>query len=460
MRRPVPGVGSMKFIWAVAFTLVSTVISPYFQSGSYAESADRVTDFDPVSVGEASYIDLMDEINRLMEVKPEDIAESKEAVKVFARFENMVRGLVKINDLETAGKLTDHARRLYGDQMRSAFLAGWVQGLMGNREEAVDLLLAGLGEKSDILPDPDSSTQGEIKTTLAGFLIEMGNPEKAVEYLKEITEGEETGALVHDLAGLAYHQIGDAYYCSKSYKEALQIDESLASANDYLVYAWAEDQLNRPKRVDSVLNKGIEQFPMEAGLYFNRAANHEILGSSREAFHDYQMEILVGGLASAFSEEARSRINKIISIQSKLPSPDKELMNVAYYMKAKEQISKVDPSLLEDVDTFKKQEERMDSLLNKAMEGNKNHHPFLVYLKAERLMEMEKFQESIDLLEATVEKYPGQVLFEIQLAQSYAKVDKTQESEELIKKAQLAAPNHWIVRDTLGPTASTLGAGY
>ena len=427
-----------------------------FPSISRAEAEEKVTDYEPVSVGEASYIDLVDEINRLMEVTPEDIEDPEEAVKVFDRFENMVRGLVKIEDLETAEKLANHARALFKDQMRSAFLAGGVQGVMGNRQNAVDLLLEGLGEKSDVLPDPDSATQREIKTTLAGFLIELGEADKAVEYLKELTEDRSPSALAYYLAGLAYHQVGDAYSCAKAYKEALRLDESLASANDFLVYAWAEDQLNRPKRADSVLAKGIRLFPMEPGLYFNHAANEEILGSSREAFFDYQMEILVGGANGAYSKEAKKRINKILSIQAKLPSPDKELMNVAYYLKAREQLSRIDPAKIENEEAFKRQEERMDNLLEKAMKGNRKQHPFLIYLQAERLEELEKFQEAADLLEKAVKDYPGQVIFEIRLAQVYAKLGKTKESEDLIRKAQLSAPDHWMVQEVLGPRKNSL----
>ncbi|MCA9433928.1 MAG: tetratricopeptide repeat protein, partial [Candidatus Omnitrophica bacterium] len=335
-------------------------------------------------------------------------------------------------------------------------LAGWVKGLEGNHKEAIDLLLEGLGEKTDILPDPDSTTQSEIKTTLAGFLIESGNAEEAVTYLKELTQDESAGALAHYLAGLAYHQTGDAYQCAKSYKQALQIDENLASPNDYLVYAWAEDKLNRPKRSDSILDKGIERFPMEPGLYFNRAANHEVMGSSREAFYDYQMEMLVGGEGSAFSEEAQKRINKILSIQAKLPSPDKDLMNVAFYIKAHEQLANIDPAQFEDEAALKKQYERMDSYLDKVLEGVREPHPFLIYLKAQRLMEKESYDQAANWLEKATKDFPGQVLFEMKLAQVYAKQGKQEKSEKLIREAQLAAPDHWIVRETLGPNQTQL----
>ncbi|MCA9417677.1 MAG: tetratricopeptide repeat protein, partial [Candidatus Omnitrophica bacterium] len=206
----------MKVVWAFGISLLAAFYISSAMVVGWAESSEKVTEFEPVSLEDASYIDLMDEINRLMSVQPADIEDAETAKETFDRFETMVRGLVKINDLETAAKLANHARKLFPDQVRTAFLAGWVKGLEGNHKEAIDLLLEGLGEKTDILPDPDSTTQSEIKTTLAGFLIESGNAEEAVTYLKELTQDESAGALAHYLAGLAYHQTGDAYQCAKS----------------------------------------------------------------------------------------------------------------------------------------------------------------------------------------------------------------------------------------------------
>lgn len=446
----------MKIFWTrtLRVGLLSTLILQVFPS--LADNSSKSAGLQPISVSEASYMDLVDEINRLMEVRPGALENPEEARGIFERFEAMVRGLVKINDLETARKLADHARKLYPDQMRSAFLSGWVHGLSGNQSEAVDLLMKGLGEKSDLLPDPDHQIQSEIKTTLAGFLIDLGDPSEAVKQLDSLVESKDRGALVFYLAGLAHHHLGDAFQCSKAYREAMEMDESLATANDYLVHAWAEDKLKRPQRAEAILDRGIQRFPMEQGLYFNRASNHEVMGASGEAYLDYQMEILVGGEESAFTEEARKRIAKIASLQTKAPTPDKNLMNVVNYLRAREQLARVEPAKLEVGDTIQRQRDRTNSLLDKAIEGERNPHPFLIHLEAERRIETEDWDRAVEILQKAVKDYPGQVLFQIPLAQCYAKIGKSSESDELIRSAQLAAPNHWIVRETLGPSSANL----
>jgi len=392
--------------------------------------------------------DLAAEIDHLLGVRQESLSSPESSLQVFARFDGVIRGLVQVEDFETALKLGEKCKELFPKEMRSLALLGWVQGLSGKIEESIETLRASLEGGGDLLPDPDGRYRTEAGTNLAAFLIEAGQYQKAVEHLETIREQNPQLGLPHYLAGLACQQIGDPLGCAKAYAAAFQADESMATSDDYLRYAWANDKLNRKKKSEEALGKAAARFPMTPGVHLNLGLSAEARNATVEAYCEYQMEILVSGEDSPYTERAHSRIDRIQERAGVSPFAEDLPLQVLRYLKFR--------AIIKDgQDKDGAIQEKADKLLQR-IESNENlNYPYIKYLRLERVVERGQFDEAVVALEELVKKYPGQILFEMELAKAYAQIGESTKSSALLENALLTYPHHWKVREVLGPSPRT-----
>jgi tetratricopeptide (TPR) repeat protein len=385
------------------------------------------------------------EIDRILKVDQGAIAETEEAVQLFGRIEELVLGLARVGDFETARALAKKGAVLFPEERRSLVLLGWTEGLAGRYEGAIDITRSALGAPSNRLPDPDDAALRNAKTNLAGFLIHEGEQKEALELLElAAQQGSDLGATQY-LLGQAYFELGEPYLSAKAYERALREAEGLATPEDYFRYATALDRMGKLDRAAKTLQTGIKNLPNASGLYVNLGLNAEARGATPEAYLHYWMETEVSGPDSPFSQAAAQRIGRIETLQSKSSFPDVSLQSLIAYLNLQRQ--KTNP---ENTDS------EIDAKIEKAyavvFEIKWPEHPLLELLQAEFQTSAEASDEAIEILEEAREKYPNQVLFTLELAKVYGEIGDASKSDALIRDGLLNAPDHWKVQRMIGPS--------
>jgi tetratricopeptide (TPR) repeat protein len=330
--------------------------------------------------------------------------------------------------------------------MRSEVLLGWVLGLSGEVQDAVGRIQEGLGGKTDVLSDLDGLHKAEAEINLAGFLIQAGRYPEAVDLLDRIRQ-EEPGLAVPDyLRGLAYFHLGDAFSAATAFQSAMRKDGSIATANDYLHYVWAIDKLGRTDEAKKTLQKAVERFPMTPGFYLNLGLNAEARDATSEAYCHFQMETLVGGEDSLYTGQARIRIARVEERARVSTFMDEDLKRIVRYVQLRA-LSSADEKEEKELD------QKADRILTRLRTTELAEHPFLMYLVQERLLELGETDEAIGLLETATARFPGQVLFEIDLAKAYGQVGESTKAAELLERTLMTQPHHWKVQEAVGPGA-------
>jgi tetratricopeptide (TPR) repeat protein len=381
------------------------------------------------------------QIEQLLALSPDSVSKPSDAADAIARFDQVIHGVAKVEDFETAGRLARKCREIFPGQLRSGLLLGWVAGLAGNLDSAIETTRACLAEGTRRLPDPDKVWHAEALANLGCFLIQKEQYKEAVPYLEQSRKENQKPALPDYLAGLAYHHVGEPWLCGKAYEKAFKKDESLASPSDYVFHAWAEDRMGHLDKAGAILAKALERFPMSSGLHVNLGLNKEAQSATREAYYEYRMELLLGQDDSPYSDEAKKRIERIERIQVNTPFADPELKSVIEYLRRKAE---------NNLDLA-------DKLLDSAVAANSLKNPFIVYLRAQRLEEKDDYQGAIKVLEDATQNDPSQVLLQIDLAEAYGKAGVKDKANELIKKLLLVAPDHWKLKQLVGPSAKNGG---
>ncbi len=375
-----------------------------------------------------------DQIKRLLALTPESVTSEQAAQEVFEQIDLAARQAVQMDDLDTARNLADKGRSLFPDQLRSGSLYGWVQGISGKTEPAIETLKVSLERKTDRLPDPQGLARSELLTNLGGFLIQSGKPSEAISHLEQAQITNPKNALPSLLLGEAYHQLDEPAAALKAYEEAFGLDETLAGPNDYLFYAWAEDKAGDYESAGSVLGKAIERFPLAPGLRFNLGLNQEARSATPEAFFEYQMELLISA-KGPYADAARKRIDRIERTSvggGPIPADLKGVLEFLAWRKEKDS-------------------NRAGKSLLKALEANKAGHPYLTHLHAEMLMDGGDPQSAVQLLEKASMTYPHEILLQIDLAAAYGKAGEKEKSAQLVSQLLILAPDHWKLQELVGP---------
>ena len=420
----------------VTLILVSPALAALFFCGT-VQAAEDLAKAEDV---------LHSEIESLLELTPSSAEIERAPIETFSRFERVIHDLARMDDLETARMLAMKCTALFPGQMRSEVLLGWVLGLSGEVQDAVSRIQEGLGGKTNLLPDSNGRYTAEAEINLAGFLIQVGRYEDAVQLLNQVQKEEPDLALPDYLRGLAHFHLGDPFSTAMAYQSAMRKDSSLATANDYLQYIWAIDKMGRMEEARKALQKAVERFPMTPGFYLNLGLNAEARNATAEAYCHFQMETLVGGEGSPYTGQARIRIARVEERAGVSTFLDDDARWIVRYVQLRALSS-------EDEEEDRELGQKADRLLTRLRKTELAEHPFLIYLAQERLMELGETDKVIGLLEMATAKFPGQVLFEIDLAKAYGQVGESTKSVELLEKALMAQPDHWKVREAVGPAA-------
>ncbi len=375
-----------------------------------------------------------DQITRLLAVTPESVTSEQVAREVFEEIDRLTRQAAQMDDLDTARKLAEKARGLFPDQLRSGLLFGWIQGISGKIDPAIETLKVSLERKTDRLPDPQGLARAELLTNLGGFLIQSGKPREAIPHLEQAQITNPKNALPSLLLGEANHNLDEPAAALKAYEEAFGLDETLASVNDYIFYAWAEDKAGDYESAGGVLKKAIERFPLSSGLRLNLGLNQEARSATPEAFYEYQMELLLSP-NGPYADAARKRIERIERTSVAGGQSDTNLKGVLEYLARRKE----------------KENERAGKALVKALEGKKPIHPYLAHLHAEMLMDASDPQGAVQVLEDATKNYPNEILLLIDLAGAYGKAGDKEKSTQLVSQLVLMAPDHWKVQELAGP---------
>ncbi len=374
------------------------------------------------------------QIARLLALTPESVTSEQTAQDIFEQIDRTVRQAAQMDDLDTARNLSEKAHGLFPDQLRSGLLYGWVQGISGKTEQAIETLKVSLDKKTDRLPDAQGIARAELLTNLGGFLIQDSKPREAISHLEQAQITNPKNALPSLLLGEAYHQLDEPAAALKAYEEAFGLDETLAAPNDYLFYAWAEDKAGDYETAGSVLGKAIERYPLYPGLRLNLGLNQEARSATPEAFFEFQMELLVSG-EGPYANEARKRIERIERTSVGGEKNPADLKGVLDYLALRKE----------------KANDRAGKALSKALEANKSKHPYLTHLQGEMLSEGGDPQGAVRILEEAVKAHPNEILLQIDLASAYGKAGEKDKSAELVSQLLLIAPDHWKVQELVGP---------
>lgn len=386
---------------------------------------------DETSTAAQSYTD---QIGHLLAVTPESITSEQSAQTIFDQIDVAARQAAQMDDLDSARNLSEKARALFPDQLRSGLLYGWVQGISGKTEQAIETLKVSMDRKTDRLPDPQGLARADLLTNLGGFMIQAGKPREAIAHLEQAQISNPKTALPGLLLGEAYHQLNEPAAALKAYEEAFDLDETLASVHDYVFYAWAEDKAGDLDTAGSVLSKAIQRFPLSPGLRFNLGLNKEALSATPEAFYEYQMELLISN-KGPYADEARKRIERIerTSVAGGQTSPD--LKGVLDYLACRKG----------------KENDRAGKALQKALDANKTGHPYLAHLHAEMLCDKGDPQGAVRVLTEASKAYPNDLILTIDLAAAYGKAGEKEKSTDLVSQLMLIAPDHWKIQELVGP---------
>jgi tetratricopeptide (TPR) repeat protein len=375
-----------------------------------------------------------DQITHLLAVTPESVTSEQAARDIFEQMDRLTRQAAQMDDLATARSLAEKARVLFPDQLRSGLLLGWVQGISGKNDQAIEILKVSLDRSTDRLPDPQGIARAELLTNLGGFLIQGGKAREAIAHLEQAQITNPKNALPSLLLGEAYHKLDEPASALKAYEEAFGLDEALASVDDYLFYAWAEDKAGDYETAGSVLEKAVNRFPLSPGLRLNLGLNQEAQSATPEAFYDYQMELLISG-EGPYSDAARKRIERIERTSVGGGQSAADLKGVLEYLARRKE----------------KDNDRAGKALLKALEVKKPSHPYLAHLHAEMLMDAGDPQGAVRVLEEATKTYPNEILLLIDLAAAYGKAGNKEKSAELVSQLLLLAPDHWKVQELVGP---------
>lgn len=366
------------------------------------------------------------------------VPDSPVGTELFKEISQLSRLLVQLDEPAKAIELATKSVQLFPGEMRSACLAGWVGGMVGDVTSAVNTLLDAKDLPSRLLQDPDGRERAACLTNLGGFLNQLGRFKEAVPFLEEARKADRESALPDYLIGEAYFHLKDAYLCSRAFEKAFAKDPRPASPQDYLLYAWALDQMKKLDKAEQVIESAIESFPSTPGLFFNLAMNKESQSATREAYYAYQLEKLVADEASPYFGEAQKRIERIERIQRATPYPDPELLAVIDHLTPKEN----------------SEEEVVDLELKKAVDLNGLSHPFIIHLEAQRLLDTEDYSAAIVLLEKGVQENPSQLVLRLDLARVYGKAGERDKASSLIQSLLLISPDHPGLRQLIGPSGA------
>lgn len=374
-------------------------------------------------------------VDRLLSLAPESVQSEREAVVAFEELESVARSLAKVEDYETMLRLARKGRDLFPTELRSGVLLGWALGMAGEVETAISTTRAAIAEKAARLPDPEGVYRGEGLTNLGGFLIQLGNFKGSLEYLDQARKANPNAALPDYLAGLAHRQLEDEVLCARAYEKAFRKDPALASPGDYVFHAWAEDHMGHLAKAGEILGSAVKRFPAEMGLHVNLGLNREAQSATREAYYEYQLEVLIGEPDSPYSTEARKRIDRIEKKQLATSFPDPELKAVVLHLRAEREGKK----------------EEAAKLLEKVVELSGLKHPYLLSLYTRSLVDQEDYQMAIGYLEGALASSPDDFFLEVDLARAYARAGMTEKADELIGKLMLVAPNNAKLKQLIGP---------
>lgn len=381
--------------------------------------------------GESQY---SDRIQALLALTPSSITSSQALQNHFNDIEMIVRETARIGDLDTALSLAEKGTSLAPDQLRSTFLLGWIRGSMGRLEPAVDTLRKALTSKTDRLPDPEGACKNEALTHLGGFLIQLGKNHEAVPYLEEACAAKQSNPLPLYLLGEACHNLNETDKAESAFKSAFAKDPDLATPVDYLFFAWALDKKGKAREVHDLLNQGIEAFPVAPALHLNRGINQEILSHTREAFFDYQLEILIEA-QGPYADAARKRIERIERVQVTAGETDSLLKAVMEYLAHRKE--------------NRKSEAEANLAVMTQLDGLKS--PYVIYICSEAMIERGQAPRAIEVLSAALKEHPADFLLKANLAEAYAKTDQKDQADILIRELLIQAPDHWKLQQLLGP---------
>jgi tetratricopeptide (TPR) repeat protein len=400
----------------------------------------------------ASNDDLLDEIDALLTLTalPENAAATAE--HLFGRYEVLARWLTQIGDAETSLLLARKASTLFSDEPRADFLHGWVLGVRGDTEQAVEKLRQGLSGEGSLLPDPEGEHRGQAHLTLGGFLLSLEQYEDAAQELEKAKETDPDQAIADYLLGTAYFHLGKDYLAAKGFERGLQQNPDLATPQDYFLYIESIDRMNQPRQADRALRKATLQFPNVPGFYFNWGLNAETRRATPEAYYHYQMERLVGGPKSPYSNQANLRIARIEGTLLENDAKNQPIWDMIRYLKIQEK--EIAEGTLENSIQV-----RRDRLFEKIAGMDPREKPFLYHLQAEGHQRNKNLEKSLAILTEARDRHPRQVIFILQEVDVLTAMEKPGEADDLLNEALLIAPDHWKVREVIGPSHSTLEVG-